>query len=226
MYPLASPAAAARQAMTQEMTRYYAERAAEYERVYAQPAWQGDLPIVRQRVLETFPGRRVFEVACGTGYWTALLARVARSVHGEDVNAETLALACARRYGVPVTLARADAYTPGIGGFDAGLAALWLSHVDLSRMDEFLTAFHSRLVPGAVVLMFDERGAPNRRAIATRTDAAGNRYEKRRISAGREFEIVKNFFDGETLTRRLAPRGTDLVFEELERFWILRYRAR
>ena len=78
--------------MTHEMTRYYAERAAEYERVYLQPAWQGDLPLVRERVLETFPGRRVLEVACGTGYWTALLAQVARSVHGEDVNAETLAL--------------------------------------------------------------------------------------------------------------------------------------
>jgi demethylmenaquinone methyltransferase/2-methoxy-6-polyprenyl-1,4-benzoquinol methylase len=212
--------------MSDEMTRYYAERAAEYERVYEQPAWQRDLPIVRERILETFPGRRVFEVACGTGYWTARMAQVARSVHGEDVNAETLALARARRYAAPVTLARADAYAPGAGGFDAGLAALWLSHVDLGRMDEFLAAFHSRLAPGAVVLMFDERGAPSRRAVSSRTDAAGNRYEKRRISAGREFEIVKNFFDGEDLTRRLAPRGTGFVFEELERFWILRYRAR
>ncbi|HTK90883.1 MAG TPA: class I SAM-dependent methyltransferase [Verrucomicrobiae bacterium] len=212
--------------MTQEMTRYYAERAAEYERVYLQPAWQGDLPVLRERVLETFPGRRVLEVACGTGYWTALLAQVARAVHGEDVNAETLALARARRYPVPVTLARADAYAPGAGGFDAGLAALWLSHVDLGRMDEFLAAFHSRLEPGAVVLMFDERGAPNRRAVMTRRDAAGNRYEKRRISAGREFEIVKNLFGGDTLVRHLAPHGTDLAFEELERFWIVRYRAR
>ena len=212
--------------MTHEMIRYYAERAAEYERVYAQPAWQGDLPLVRQRVLETFPGRRVFEVACGTGYWTALVAQVAHSVHGEDVNAETLALARARRYAAPVTLGRADAYAPGARDFDAGLAALWLSHVDLGRMDEFLAAFHSRLDPGAAVLMFDERGTPGRRAISTRTDAAGNRYEKRRISAGREFEIVKNFFDGDTLTRRLAPHGTNFAFEELERFWIVRYRAR
>jgi SAM-dependent methyltransferase len=212
--------------MTEEMTRYYAERAAEYERVYAQPAWQADLPTVRKRVLETFPGRRVFEVACGTGYWTALVAQVAHSVHGEDVNAETLALARARRYAAPVTLARADAYVPGARGFDAGMAALWLSHVDLARMDEFLGAFHSRLVSGAPVLMFDERGAPKRRASATRIDAAGNRYERRRISAGREFEIVKNFFEGDALTHRFASYGTDFAFEELERFWILRYRAR
>jgi len=212
--------------MTQEMTRYYAERAAEYERVYLQPAWQGDLPVLRERVLETFPGRRVLEVACGTGYWTALLAQVARAVHGEDVNAETLALARARRYPVPVTLARADAYAPGAGGFDAGLAALWLSHVDLGRMDEFLAAFHSRLERGAVVLMFDERDVADRRAPASRVDAAGNRYERRRLAAGGEFEIVKNFFAGDDLARRFKAHGKDFVFEELERFWALTYRAR
>jgi SAM-dependent methyltransferase len=212
--------------MTEEMTRYYAERAAEYERVYAQPAWVRDLPILRERVRETFGGRRVFEVACGTGYWTDVLAQVALAVHAEDVNAETLALARARRYAAPVTLARADAYAPGARGFDAGLAALWLSHVDVARMDEFLAAFHSRLVPGAVVLMFDERDVPSRRTVQTRTDAAGNRYEKRRISAGREYEIVKNYVDPDALARQLAPHGEEVRGETLERFWIVRYRAR
>jgi demethylmenaquinone methyltransferase/2-methoxy-6-polyprenyl-1,4-benzoquinol methylase len=166
-------------------------------------------------------------VACGTGYWTERVARVAARVHAEDVNAETLALARRRRYApAPVTLARHDAYLPGIGGFDGGLSALWLSHVDLAWMDEFLAAFHSRLERGAVVFMFDERDTPDRRAPASRMDAAGNRYERRRVAAGGIFEIVKNFFDGDGLARRLAAHGRDFVFEELERFWMLAYRAR
>jgi cyclopropane fatty-acyl-phospholipid synthase-like methyltransferase len=210
-----------------EMTRYYAERAAEYDRVYSHPAWAGDLPRLGDRIEALFPGRRVFEVACGTGYWTQRVARVAARVHAEDLSAETLALARRRAYApATVTLARHDAYVPGVGGFDGGLAALWLSHVDLARMDDFLAAFHSRLERGAVVLMFDERDTPDRQVAASRVDEAGNRYERRRLTAGREFEIVKNFFDGEGLRRRLARHGRNFVFEELERFWVLAYRAR
>ena len=213
--------------MTDEMTRYYAERAAEYDRVYSHPAWARDLPRLGERIEALFPGRRVFEVACGTGYWTERVARVAARVHAEDLSAETLALARRRPYApATVTLARHDAYVPGIGGFDGGLAALWLSHVDLARMDDFLAAFHSRLERGAVVLMFDERDTPDRQAAASRVDEAGNRYERRRLAAGGEFEIVKNFFDGDGLARRLAAHGRAFAFEELERFWMLAYRAR
>ena len=63
-------------------------------------------------------------------------------------------------------------------------------------------------------------------AAASRVDEAGNRYERRRLAAGGEFEIVKNFFDGDGLARRLAAHGRTFVFEELERFWMLSYRAR
>jgi SAM-dependent methyltransferase len=213
--------------MTDEMSQYYAERAAEYDRVYSHPAWARDLARLGERIAALFPGRRVFEVACGTGYWTQRLAGVAARVHAEDLSAETLALARRRTYApAAVTLARHDAYVPGIGGFDGGLAALWLSHVDLARMSEFLTAFHSRLDREAVVLMFDERDTPDRQAAASRVDASGNRYERRRLAGGREFEIVKNFFDGDGLARRLAAHGRDFAFEELERFWMLSYRAR
>jgi SAM-dependent methyltransferase len=213
--------------MTDEMSQYYAERAAEYDRVYSHPAWARDLPRLGERIGALFPGRRVFEVACGTGYWTQRLAGVAARVHAEDLSAETLALARRRTYApAAVTLAQHDAYVPGIGGFDGGLAALWLSHVDLARMSEFLTAFHSRLDREAVVLMFDERDTPDRQAAASRLDASGNRYERRRLAGGREFEIVKNFFDGDGLARRLAAHGRDFAFEELERFWMLSYRAR
>jgi hypothetical protein len=50
--------------MTQEMTAYYARRAAEYERVYTGPRWQDDLARLHPRVTELLAGRRVFEVAC------------------------------------------------------------------------------------------------------------------------------------------------------------------
>jgi len=121
--------------VTREMIAYYAHRAAEYERVYASPRWREDLEQVRGRIRALFAGRRVFEVACGTGYWTRYAAERARRVYATDVNDDTLVLARAKSYAAPVEFARADAYAPaaGPGRFDSGLAALWLSHVDLSR---------------------------------------------------------------------------------------------
>ena len=213
--------------MTQEMIRYYASRAAEYDRVYELSHWQPALAHLRGLVSQSFRGRRVFEVACGTGYWTAQVAAVARHVRGTDINEETLAVARARVAGAAnVDLAHADAYAPPADyeTFDAGLAALWLSHVATARMEEFLHAFHARLEPGGVVVMFDERNDPARSARTTRTDGTGDRYERRRLKSGEEFEIIKNFFDRERLAALLASYAADLVFEDFGRFWAVTYR--
>jgi SAM-dependent methyltransferase len=210
--------------MTEEMTRYYARRAGEYERVYILPAWQSGIAEVRRRAAGLFAGRRVFEIACGTGYWTERLASVATSVHATDLNEEALALARARPYPLGnVTFAVRDAYTPADepARWDAGFAGLWLSHVDATRMDAFLDAFHSHLLRGAVVLAFDERDEPTRSARVTRVDeATGNRYEGRRLDNGERYEIVKNFIDEPRLRRALGPGARGLVYDDLGRFWM------
>jgi demethylmenaquinone methyltransferase/2-methoxy-6-polyprenyl-1,4-benzoquinol methylase len=212
--------------MTQEMTAYYARRAAEYERVYTSPRWQADLGHLRPHVADFFAGRRVFEVACGTGYWTHVAAERARAVHATDVNDDTLALARAKTYAAPVSFERRDAYAPAVAPerFDAGLAGLWLSHVDLARMDAFLRAFHSHLEPGARVLMFDERATDERpNPPASRVDEAGNRYEMRRLQDGKRFEIVKNLFDRVRLEALIRPHATGVSYRELRYFWRLEY---
>ena len=53
-----------------ELAAYYAQRAAEYERIYAKPERQADLAALRARFGKLFKGKRVLELACGTGYWT------------------------------------------------------------------------------------------------------------------------------------------------------------
>jgi SAM-dependent methyltransferase len=214
--------------VTREMITYYAHRAAEYERVYTSPRWQEDLTGLRALVTALCAGRRVFEVACGTGYWTRLAAERARSVRATDVNDDTLALARAKTYAAPVIFERRDAYAPAADAerFDAGLATLWLSHVDLRRMNEFFQAFHSHLEPGAPVLMFDERERPERKPTASRTDAAGNRYEMRRLENGDRYEIVKNLLDEPQLARLIAPYGEGLAYREMRAFWVLEYRVR
>jgi demethylmenaquinone methyltransferase/2-methoxy-6-polyprenyl-1,4-benzoquinol methylase len=210
--------------MTEEMTRYYARRAGEYERVYGIPAWQPALAELRRRVPAFAAARRVFEVACGTGYWTAHLATTAVAVHATDINGETLALARARAYPRGnVTFAVRDAYTPagGAARWDAGFAGLWLSHVDATRMGQFVEAFHSHLSCGAPVMAFDERDDPTRSARVVRVDAAsGNRYEGRRLDNGERYEIVKNFIDEPYLRAALGTCARNLAYDDLGRFWV------
>ena len=73
-----------------KLADYYAKRAAEYERIYAKPERQADLAALRQRMRRLFAGRKVLELACGTGYWTDVIAGSAAQVTALDLNEEVL----------------------------------------------------------------------------------------------------------------------------------------
>ena len=82
--------------MTTPLAEYYARRAAEYDEIYAKPERRADLAQLRNVVTRHFAGRRVLEVACGTGYWTELLTRSAASVVATDVSTGVLDFARAK----------------------------------------------------------------------------------------------------------------------------------
>ena len=215
--------------MTREMITYYAERASEYDKIYDIPPWRNGISILQERVPACFAGRRLYEVACGTGYWTQYAAQQAHHIYATDINEETLAIARSRSYGqIGVTFRCLDAYTPPDTRetFDAGLAGFWFSHVDRGRMQDFLTAFHTALQSGSPVLMFDERFNPKRRLPTSRTDNAGNRYEMRKLSTGARFEIIKNFYTESQFRELFADYGQDVSYEELDNFWVLSYRVK
>ncbi|MDB6154956.1 MAG: hypothetical protein JWL90_3409 [Chthoniobacteraceae bacterium] len=59
---------------------YYSRRAAEYERIYEKPERQEALAELGVRLRGLLADQRVLELACGTGYWTAIIAHSAQSV--------------------------------------------------------------------------------------------------------------------------------------------------
>ena len=212
-----------------ETTEYYQRRAAEYDRIYSLPEWQADLAVLHDLVAEFATGRRVLEAACGTGYWTERLARTAAHVCAVDVNMATLAVARTRTYPpATVTFVQADVYRPLplATRFDAAFAGLWLSHVDVTRMPAFLDTFHAALTPGSRVMLFDERQTDTRAGATARIDEAGNRYEKRKLTNGSRFDILKNWYDRTTLRDLFADRGDHFWYRELTRFWICGYTTR
>src|SRR5512136_527347 len=142
-----------------DIEKYYARRAGEYERIYAIPERQPDLQRLREVLVDFGAGRRLLEIACGTGYWTEAVAAVAGSVVATDAVEEVMAVARGRNLPPErVSFVRADAYglEAVAGEFDAALAGFWWSHVTRARLGAFLDGLHRRLGSGAV-LFFDNR---------------------------------------------------------------------
>ena len=209
------------------MESYYARRAAEYEKIYDKPERQADLARLRNDIPAVFKGERVLEIACGTGYWTPLIAEQAESVLAVDYSEETLAIARAKNYPKGnVRFQRADAYTlpDWQEKFSACYAGFWWSHVPLARLDAFLNGLQARLEPGARVAFMDNRYVEGSSTAISRKDAQGNTYQRRRLDDGSSHEVLKNFPAGPELRARLGRFGTAVTFSECEYYWLATYR--
>jgi ubiquinone/menaquinone biosynthesis C-methylase UbiE len=213
-------------ATEESMRAYYAQRAQIYERVYHKPERQTDLRAMEAWLAGAFSGRRVLEVACGTGWWTLHGARGAASWLATDVNPETMAVAQAKPMPAPVRFATVDAYTfAPIDGerFDGAFAGFWWSHVALGRLPQWLETLHARLEPGARVVMLDNRYVDGSSTPITRRDDAGNTYQKRTLDDGSTHEVLKNFPTREQAFGVLGGRARNPQWIEHVHYWILSY---
>jgi demethylmenaquinone methyltransferase/2-methoxy-6-polyprenyl-1,4-benzoquinol methylase len=209
------------------METYYARRAAEYEKIYDKPERQADLARLRAELPPLFKGERVVEIACGTGYWTPLIAAQAESVLGVDAVEDVLAIARNKDYpGSNVRFEQADAYALPAWPekFSACCAGFWWSHVPLARLDSFLKGLESRLEPGARVVFFDNLYVEGSSTPISRRDAEGNAYQQRRLADGSSHEVLKNFPTAKEMQARLAPYGTEIRFLPYEYYWVATYR--
>jgi ubiquinone/menaquinone biosynthesis C-methylase UbiE len=212
-----------------ELVDYYRRRALEYEAIYAKPERQPDLLFLRQYLPQRFLGKKVLEIACGTGYWTQLVARSAASIVAVDAAEEPLRLAMSKDYGgANVRFEIADAYAldEKLGRFDGALAAFWWSHVPLHLIDTFLKSFHAPLVPGARVLLLDNQYVEGSSTPLAGRDAEGNTYQLRRLADGSENRVLKNFPAEAELRAALAPHAADFEYRALQYYWLVEYQLK
>lgn len=212
---------------TESLQRYYALRAREYESIYAKPERQAELAWLRSHVEDFARGRRVLEVACGTGYWTAVLARSAAAVRATDRTDEVLAIARAKDLPRDVVVFEsADAFDldPVAGRFDAAFAGFWWSHVRRMDLGRFLAGLHRRLVRPARVLLLDNRYVEGSSTSVFRKDAAGDTYQMRALSDGTRHEVLKNFPSPDEVRQVLAAAGASASHVgETTHFWHASY---
>jgi predicted O-methyltransferase YrrM len=211
-----------------QLSDYYRDRAAEYDAIYAKPERQDDL--ARLRVLLTrLAGRRILDIAAGTGYWTQVLSASATAITATDINPETLDVARTRHYGpAPVTFELADAYAleQVPGQFDMALIGFFWSHILRADLPRFLDGLHARLGPGAAVVVLDNCYVPGSSTPISRTTAEGDTFQVRTLTDGRSYEIVKNFPVRGQFTADVSAVAADVEWIQLRYFWLATFRLR
>lgn len=205
---------------------YYALRADEYDAVYTKPERQSDLRKIEKWLPPAFYRRNVLEIACGTGYWTQSIAPTASSIYALDSAEETLQIARQRVSESHVTFSLGDAYTPKSNSrnFDAAFAGFWFSHVPNELQTEFLTTLNSALLPGAKVILLDNRYVKGSSSPISEQDALGNTYQSRKLKDGSRHRVLKNFPSEEQLHALVDNGlGNSVKYTAWEFFWALEY---
>ena len=202
---------------------YYRARAEEYDEWFLRQGaydrgpewnrrWFSELDQVRRELDRFGPTGEVLELACGTGLWTVELARHAAGVTAVDASPEVLEINRARLaeagHGTPVRYIGADLFDwrPD-GAYEAVFFGFWLSHVPPERFEAFWELVRSALRPGGRVFFVDSLGAETQDEKERRGRDPRGHTTVRRLNDGREFRIVKVFYDPAALEERLADLG-------------------
>jgi demethylmenaquinone methyltransferase/2-methoxy-6-polyprenyl-1,4-benzoquinol methylase len=168
----------------------------------------------------TVRGAEVLELACGTGLWTRRLAENNAHVVAVDASPEVIAINRERvgSKNVEYQVANIFSWVP-TRTFDAVFFSFWLSHVPAARFEEFWELVRAALKPGGQVFFIDS--LPEQTSTARDhgpLDESG--LSRRRLNDGREFNIVKIFYQPALLERRLADLGWRGRVRSTEKFFV------
>jgi 2-polyprenyl-3-methyl-5-hydroxy-6-metoxy-1,4-benzoquinol methylase len=215
-----------------EQVDYYRHRAGEYEDWWfrrgrydhgpeANATWFAEAAQVRDDLDEFGPTGQVLELACGTGLWTGQLAAHASHVTAIDAAPEVLDIACAKVAAANVEYIEADlfAWQPD-RTYDVCFFAFWLSHVPSERSRSFWEKAKRALAPNGRVYLIDSARSHRASARDHTLQDPDDEAMLRRLADGREYHIVKHWFQGDALQRQLAQLGWQADIRATSEFFI------
>ena len=214
--------------ITEQSAQFYAKSASNHDRVYDKPERLHDLAAMRTHVADALRGHVVLELACGTGYWTSIIAASADSVVATDINAEMIALAKLRALPsdkVTLRVADANALPDDIGSFTAVFIGFWWSHVKRETQERFLAQLRAKLGDILIVLLDDAYVEGSSDTVA-RTDMEGNTYQIRVAPDGERYEIPKTYPSDSALRKKLASSVREIRVVRTEFYWMLTCRLK
>jgi demethylmenaquinone methyltransferase/2-methoxy-6-polyprenyl-1,4-benzoquinol methylase len=214
---------------------YYRARAGEYDEWWFRTGrydrgadfnaqWNAETAAVEAALASWLAARRpadVLELACGTGLFTRLIApRVAR-LTAIDASTEVTDINRARVGADNVDYVQADlfAWRP-VRRYDAIFFSFWLSHVPDQRFAAFWELVTSALAPGGAVYLIDSAFDPTSTAKDHVLPGREAGIVTRKLNDGREFRIVKVFYEPAALAAKLGPLGWRSKLAQTPRYFI------
>ena len=216
-----------------EQLEYYRARAEEYDQWWlrqgrfdrgaeANARWFAEAAELERALAGFDPRGDVLELACGTGLWTRRLVEYATRVTAVDAAPEVLAINRARVGDPSVRYLEADVFewAPEPGAYDVCVFTFWLSHVPDSRFAGFWERVGAALKPGGRVFFIDSARTERSTAADHALPAHGQATMTRRLDDGREFQIIKRFYDPDRLTGALRELGWDAQVDTTGEFFV------
>jgi len=219
--------------MSDDMVKYYKDRAKEYEQVYEwrDPNRQQEQDHLGKEIKKAFKARDVLDIGCGTGYWTQKTSMTAHRITGIDVNEAVLEIARSKTYGCPTEFKKMDAYDMRFqpNTFTGALATFWLSHVRREDMDDWIEHMHSILAPGARVFIADNTYIEGVGGRLVAKEGDPNTYKLRTLNDGSQHLIVKNYFTAEELVELFSRHTIGVTADDVFHgrcFWWISYQLK
>jgi 2-polyprenyl-3-methyl-5-hydroxy-6-metoxy-1,4-benzoquinol methylase len=218
-----------------EMVNYYRARANEYAEWFyrrgrydrgpeANARWFAEVDEVYTALDALKIEGDVLELAPGTGIWTERLLRTATSITAVDASPEMIAINRIRVASDRVSYLQADLFTWNpTCRYDAVCFCFWISHVPTERLDNFLSSVAISLQPGGKVFFVDNLRESTSTAADQQLPAEDTQIMTRSLNDGREFKIVKNFYEPVPLAARFASVGLDVTVRETSTYFLYGY---
>ena len=214
------------------MVRYYAARADEYDDWYLRrgryshgeahdEAWRSDLDAAAAWLASRPFEGRIVELAAGTGWWSPLLAAKGQLTLF-DAAPEPLRKARERlaEAGLRAEVGLRDAWAEPDHSVDGLFAGFWVSHIERSRLDEFLRLAARWLVPGGLFAFIDSRSDPESGARDHRPPQ--DDVQARQLGDGSSYRVRKVFHEPAELEAALSGAGfAQIEVITTERFFLL-----
>jgi demethylmenaquinone methyltransferase/2-methoxy-6-polyprenyl-1,4-benzoquinol methylase len=139
-------------------------------------------------------------LACETGIWTQKLTAMSADVTAIDASPEVIEINRRKIGSASVEYLPYDIFEwqPG-RQYDLVFFAFWLSHVPPERLESFLETVSRAVKPGGRVFAID--------SIPYEQSAADQTYQTRTLKDGREFRIVKIYYDPGKLKASFERHG-------------------
>ena len=188
-----------------EQIEYYRARAQEYDESIVDAI--DLLEPGKDLLLKLGKFDSILELACGTGIWTETLLQMGKTITAVDASPEMLAIARQKLRDERIHFQQADLFHwEPAQQYDLVFFANWLSHVPPDALDQFLEKVQRSVRPGGQIAIVDQYLPSD----ADKQVAQDDIYAKRPVEDGRQFTIVKAFYDLPYLHEKLGQLGFEV----------------